>query len=96
MSFLLPCPNCGKRSVYEFQFGGEMRSRPPVDAPREAEDERSGDRSGPLLFVYLFLIQPEYGGKLTGDQVGRGMLAVAIVCEVLGLAWIFRIMKTDY
>jgi len=52
--------------------------------------------AGPLLFVYLFLIQPEYGGKLTGDQVGRGMLAVAIVCEVLGLAWIFRIMKTDY
>ncbi|HYM13495.1 MAG TPA: sarcosine oxidase subunit delta [Bryobacterales bacterium] len=36
MSFLLPCPNCGKRSVYEFQFGGEVLARPPVDASREA------------------------------------------------------------
>ena len=24
MSFLLPCPNCGPRSVYEFRFGGEL------------------------------------------------------------------------
>ena len=36
MSFLLPCPNCGERSAYEFQFGGEVRARPAVDAPREA------------------------------------------------------------
>jgi heterotetrameric sarcosine oxidase delta subunit len=29
MSFLLHCPNCGERSVYEFRFGGEVRQRPP-------------------------------------------------------------------
>jgi heterotetrameric sarcosine oxidase delta subunit len=23
MSFLIPCPTCGPRSVYEFRFGGE-------------------------------------------------------------------------
>jgi len=28
MSFLLHCPNCGERSVYEFRFGGEFRRRP--------------------------------------------------------------------
>ena len=33
MSFLLPCPNCGSRSVYEFRFGGELKQPPPVDAP---------------------------------------------------------------
>lgn len=33
MSFLLPCPNCGERSVYEFTFGGEIRVRPALDAP---------------------------------------------------------------
>jgi len=33
MSFLLPCPNCGHRSVYEFRFGGEVRPVPAVDAP---------------------------------------------------------------
>jgi heterotetrameric sarcosine oxidase delta subunit len=36
MSFLLPCPNCGKRSVYEFRFGGEIKQAPPADAPEAA------------------------------------------------------------
>ena len=33
MSFLIACPNCGPRSVYEFQFGGEYQRRPSGDAP---------------------------------------------------------------
>lgn len=33
MSFLLPCPNCGPRSVYEFRFGGEVKALPAGDAP---------------------------------------------------------------
>jgi len=33
MSFLLPCPNCGERSVYEFRFGGEVKQAPSPDAP---------------------------------------------------------------
>ena len=28
MSFLLCCPTCGERSVYEFRFGGEFHQRP--------------------------------------------------------------------
>jgi heterotetrameric sarcosine oxidase delta subunit len=32
MSFLVPCPNCGRRSVYEFRFGGEARQVPALDA----------------------------------------------------------------
>ena len=32
MSFLLPCPNCGNRSVYEFRFGGEVKPTPASDA----------------------------------------------------------------
>jgi len=32
MSFLLPCPNCGKRSVYEFRFGGEIAVTPAANA----------------------------------------------------------------
>ncbi len=31
MSFLLRCPNCGERSVYEFRFGGEYHRRPTGD-----------------------------------------------------------------
>jgi len=33
MSFLVQCPNCGARSVYEFRFGGEYRIRPQAGAP---------------------------------------------------------------
>ena len=36
MSFLLRCPNCGERSVYEFRFGGEKKPRPAPDAPDAA------------------------------------------------------------
>jgi heterotetrameric sarcosine oxidase delta subunit len=36
MSFLLPCPHCGPRSVYEFRFGGEVKQQPPIDAPETA------------------------------------------------------------
>lgn len=36
MSFLLPCPSCGPRSVYEFYFGGEYQVRPAIGAPAPA------------------------------------------------------------
>ena len=32
MSFLILCPHCGARSVYEFRFGGEVKTRPQPDA----------------------------------------------------------------
>lgn len=32
MAFLLTCPNCGDRSVYEFRFGGELTQRPKPDS----------------------------------------------------------------
>jgi sarcosine oxidase subunit delta len=33
VSFLVHCPNCGNRSVYEFRFGGEVKQRPAPGAP---------------------------------------------------------------
>jgi sarcosine oxidase subunit delta len=35
MSFLLSCPHCGPRDVYEFRFGGEYQKRPAADASRD-------------------------------------------------------------
>lgn len=32
MGFILRCPNCGERDVYEFRFGGEFSKRPLVSA----------------------------------------------------------------
>jgi heterotetrameric sarcosine oxidase delta subunit len=34
VSFLLPCPACGPRDVYEFRYGGEVGLRPAPDADR--------------------------------------------------------------
>lgn len=36
MTFLLSCPNCGPRDVYEFGFRGETTTR-PVDRPTQRE-----------------------------------------------------------
>ena len=36
MPFLMPCPNCGRRPVAEFRFGGERLRRPdPGAGPAE-------------------------------------------------------------
>jgi sarcosine oxidase subunit delta len=32
MGFLIDCPNCGRRDVYEFKFGGERKETPGSDA----------------------------------------------------------------
>ena len=36
MGFLLTCPNCGERDVYEFRYGGEVRKRPGPSDTAEA------------------------------------------------------------
>jgi sarcosine oxidase subunit delta len=36
MSFLLPCPVCGPRDVYEFRWGGEQSTRPAPGSPADA------------------------------------------------------------
>ena len=32
MGFMIPCPHCGPRNVYEFAFGGETKQAPGPDA----------------------------------------------------------------
>lgn len=51
---------------------------------------------GPLLFLYFFLLQPQYGSKLTEDPMGRYVLAAAVVSEVIGIAWVMRLIRSDY
>ena len=35
MAFLLSCPNCGERNIYEFRYGGEVQRRPAPDASNQ-------------------------------------------------------------
>ncbi len=51
MSFLLPCPQCGPRDVYEFRWGGEVSERPAPGSP------------GDVWVSYLYLRQNEAGAQ---------------------------------
>lgn len=52
MSFRIPCPQCGERSVYEFRFGGEVLKRP---SPSASEDD---------WYRYSFVRRNEMGTQL--------------------------------
>ena len=45
MSFLLSCPLCGPRDVYEFRFGGEVQKRPPPGSSPHAWAEYLYERT---------------------------------------------------
>ncbi len=51
---------------------------------------------GPLIFGYMFFLQPEYGSQLLNDHWGRAMLAVAVILQVIGIFWMSRLSKSDY
>ena len=51
---------------------------------------------GPLLFGYMFLFQPEYASKLMELPLGQALLGIAVVLEIVGLAWIMRLLKPEY
>ncbi|MFI5449749.1 MAG: sarcosine oxidase subunit delta [Candidatus Bathyarchaeia archaeon] len=45
LGFLIKCPNCGQRSVYEFHFGGEFLVRPSQQDSENAWYEYAYGRS---------------------------------------------------
>jgi heterotetrameric sarcosine oxidase delta subunit len=51
VSFLLRCPQCGPRDVYEFRWGGERSPRPEAGSPPEA------------WISYLYLRRNEAGSQ---------------------------------
>jgi tight adherence protein B len=50
---------------------------------------------GPLLFGYLFLFQPQYASKLISLPIGQMLLGIAVGLEIIGLAWISRLLKPE-
>ncbi len=51
---------------------------------------------GPVLFLYLFVFQHEYGRKLVEDPMGKWMLIIAIVCQLVGIVWVLKLLKSDF
>lgn len=52
--------------------------------------------AGLALFAYMFLFQSEYIGRLFSSPFGQSMLLTAIVLEIVGLVWIWRMLRYDY
>jgi tight adherence protein B len=50
---------------------------------------------GPLLFGYMFLFQPQYASKLVSLPIGQVLLGIAVALEIIGLAWISRLLKPE-
>ena len=51
---------------------------------------------GPILFVYLFVFQNEYGRRLVEDPMGKWMLVIAVICQLTGIIWVLRLLKSDF
>ena len=60
MSFLLQCPNCGKRPVGEFAFKGEYKRRPTQADPFEAWTD------------YVFMAENRQGAQIEWWQHRSG------------------------
>jgi len=52
--------------------------------------------AGPLVGLYLFVFQREYFNKFTDSFPGQTMLVTAILLQVIGYLWIYRLLKSDY
>ncbi|GBD35440.1 hypothetical protein HRbin36_00552 [bacterium HR36] len=52
--------------------------------------------SVPVLFVGMWYWQPEYVGRFFQSSTGVSALGVAAALELIGLAWIYWILRVDY
>jgi tight adherence protein B len=52
--------------------------------------------AGPLVFAYLFIWQRDYLREFLELPQGQMLLVLAIVLQVIGLLWIYRLLSTDY
>ncbi len=51
--------------------------------------------AGPLLFLYFFLLKPDYIQAMLNDQLGQILLLTAVVLELVGVVWILSLLRTD-
>lgn len=49
--------------------------------------------AGPLLFLFMFTFQRLYVAKMLESPIGQGLLVVAATLELVGLVWLWRLLK---
>lgn len=52
--------------------------------------------AGPLVAAYMLTFQPEYFQRFMETSRGNMMLGTSVVLQVIGLGWIYTILRSDY
>ncbi len=52
--------------------------------------------AGPMLIVFMSLVWPEYMGPLWREVPGRILLLVAALLQLVGLVWVYRLLRPAY
>jgi len=51
--------------------------------------------AAPLVFIVLFLVHPDHIRMLLDSSAGRIMLTISILLEIIGIAWLWRLMQVE-
>jgi len=51
--------------------------------------------AGPLLFLFMFTFQRLYVAKMLSSPIGQGLLVLAVTLELVGLVWLWRLLKHE-
>jgi tight adherence protein B len=52
--------------------------------------------SGPAVFTYMMIFQPEYMGQFFSLPGGLALLGLAATLQVIGLVWVYNLLASDY
>jgi tight adherence protein B len=52
--------------------------------------------AGPLVAAYLIVWQAEYFARFTSTNAGQLLLGTAIGLQMIGIFWIYQLLKSDY
>lgn len=51
---------------------------------------------GPILFVYMFFVQPDYARGLLDNPIGQSLLTLAVFLELVGMLWVARLLRNEW
>ena len=52
--------------------------------------------AGPLVCAYMLFFQREYFDRFTENYTGQLMFVTAVILQIVGIAWIYSLLKSDY
>ena len=50
----------------------------------------------PAVFVYYFFFRPEYVNTMLQAPLGRSLIILTVVLEIVGLAWTARLLRPNF